>query len=157
MNTLIVFDSQFGTTERIAQAIASALHVYGSVRAVRASRARAADVEDLDLLVVGCPTQSWRPTEATIAFVEAIAPDRVRGMACACFDTRFHMPPWLTGSAARILASTLQHKGMSLIAPPESFFSGGKAGAQGTGELERAATWARMIARQVASSRLVAR
>ncbi|HEV2235530.1 MAG TPA: flavodoxin family protein [Ktedonobacterales bacterium] len=156
MNTLIVFDSQFGNTERIAQAIATALRAYGPVRAVRVSRARPAEAKDLDLLVMGCPTQVWQPTEAMVAYVAGITPDHLRGTAVACFDTRFHMPPWLTGSAARILANRLERRGIALVVPPESFFVDGKEGPQETGELERAATWARMIARQIAPSRLVA-
>jgi flavodoxin len=155
MNTLIVYDSQFGNTERIAQAMASALHAYGPVRAVRASRARAAEAKDLDLLLVGCPTQGWQPTEPTVAYVAGIAPDQLRSTAVTCFDTRFHMPPWLTGSAARILANRLERRGVSLVVPPESFFVASKEGPLETGELERAATWARMIVRQIAPPRLV--
>jgi flavodoxin len=156
MNTLIVYDSQFGNTERIAQAIATALRAYGSVRAVRASRARPTEVTDLDLLVIGSPTQGWQPTEAAVAYVAGITPDQLRGTAVACFDTRFRMPPWLTGSAARILANRLERRSISLVVPPESFYVASKEGPHEGGELERAATWARTIARQIAPSRLVA-
>ena len=38
MNALVIYDSLYGDTERIAQAIAGALREYGQVRAVRAVR-----------------------------------------------------------------------------------------------------------------------
>jgi flavodoxin len=156
VKTLVVYDSQFGNAERIALAIAAAMRAYGPVRAVRVNLARAVEAEEFDLLVVGCLTQGSRPAEATASFVAGIVPDRIRGAAVACFDTRVHMPPWLTGSAARIIANALERKGIALVVPPESFFVGGKEGPQEVGELERAATWARTVARQIVSPHPVA-
>lgn len=149
MNTLVVYDSQFGNTEQIAQAIAQALRAYGPVRALRANLARAEDVEEVDLLVVGCPTQGWRPTAATASFIAGLAPARIRGAAIACFDTRFHKPRWLTGSAARVMARSLARRGSALVLPPESYFVVGKDGPLEAGEIDRAVEWARVIARQI--------
>jgi flavodoxin len=151
VNTLVVYDSQFGNTERIARAIADALGSYGPVQLVRANVVHAADVQGIDLMVVGCPTQGWRPTQVTASFIAGLAPQRLRGTAIACFDTRFHKPSWLTGSAARVMAATFARKGLSIVVPPASYFVIGTEGPLETVELERAATWARTIARQVAT------
>jgi len=40
MNTLVVYDSQYGNTERIAQAIADTLRGFGQAQAVRVDPAR---------------------------------------------------------------------------------------------------------------------
>ena len=39
MNTLVVYDSQYGNTERIAQTIASTLRAFGQAQAVRVDAA----------------------------------------------------------------------------------------------------------------------
>ncbi len=40
MNTMVVYDSQYGNTERIAQIIADALPAFGQAQAVRVDPAR---------------------------------------------------------------------------------------------------------------------
>ena len=145
MNALVVYDSQYGNTERIAQAIADTLREFGQVRAVRVDAAHRVELQSVDMLIVGCPTQGWRPTPAIQSFLEGVSSERIGGLAVACFDTRFRMPRWLTGSAAKVMAGKLQEKGVPLLMPPESFFVKGGQGPLRSGELDRAATWARML------------
>lgn len=146
MNALVVFDSQYGNTQRIAQAIAEALRAFGPARALRADLVQPADLQGVDTLVVGSPTQGWRPTRPIRSFLAEIAPTRLQGMAIACFDTRFARPRWLTGSAAAEMAKGLQQAGVSLAVPPESFFVKASEGPLQADELDRAATWARVLA-----------
>ena len=145
MNALIVYDSQYGNTERIAQAIADTLREFGEVRAIRLDPGQPVALQVVDMLIVGCPTQGWRPTPAVQVFLEEVSSERLRGIAVACFDTRFRMPRWMTGSAARVMARKLQEKGVSLLSPPESFFVKGTEGPLRSGEVDRAATWARRL------------
>ncbi len=55
MNTLIVYDTSFGNTERIADAICDGLEAFGEVRVVTAAEADIGPA--VDLLLVGGPTQ----------------------------------------------------------------------------------------------------
>lgn len=152
MNALVVYDSQYGNTERIAQAIADTLRASGQVRVVRVDPAHPVELQGVDLLIVGCPTQGWRPTPAIRSFLEGASSERIGGLAVACFDTRFRLPRWMTGSAAEVMARKLQEKGVSLLLPPESFFVKGTQGPLRGGELDRAATWARMLLEKVETS-----
>jgi len=145
MNALIVYDSQYGNTERIAQAIADTLREFGEVRAIRLDPGQPVKLQVVDMLIVGCPTQGWRPTPAVQVFLEEVSSERLPGIAVACFDIRFRMPRWMTGSAARVMARKLQEKGVSLLSPPESFFVKGTEGPLRSGEVDRAATWARRL------------
>ena len=145
MNAVVIYDSQYGNTERIAQAIADALHAVGQARAVRIDLAHPIDLENLDLLVIGCPTQGWNITPAMKAYLEQIPAERWHDLAVACFDTRFRMPRWMTGSAAHVLGKNLRTMGASLLVPPESFFIYGKRGPLPADELHRAVGWARML------------
>ncbi len=64
MHALVVYDSQFGNTERIAAAIADTLRTTGEVRLAHVEPAHPLDLEGVDLLILGCPTQGWAPTVA---------------------------------------------------------------------------------------------
>ncbi|HEU0028622.1 MAG TPA: flavodoxin family protein [Ktedonobacterales bacterium] len=150
MNALVVYDSQYGNTERVAQSIAEALSAFGKTRMVRASVAPAVELEGVDILILGCPTQGWRPTVAMRTFLENTSATQVRNQVIACFDTRFHRPRWLTGSAATVMARKLHQAGVRLAAPPESFFVVATEGPLEPGELERATAWARALVSSVA-------
>lgn len=142
MNTLILYDSQYGNTEQIAQAVAATLGSLGSVQTERVDKASRLDLRELDLLVLGCPTQKWQPTPAMQSFLANLSPATLDGLAFACFDTRFHKPRWLTGSAARSMAKQLSKMGLRLLSPAESFFVKDQEGPLEAGELERAEIWA---------------
>jgi len=149
MNVLVVYDSQYGNTQRIAQAVADTLREFGRVRLVCVDPAHPVELEDVDLLVMGCPTQGWRATPTMQSFLDGVSSEELRGLAIACFDTRFKMPRWMTGSAAGVMEEKLREKGVSLLVPPESFFVKGKRGPLRGGELDRAAAWARMLCEEV--------
>ena len=146
MNTVVVYDSQYGNTERIAQAIADALRAFGQAKAVRVDSARPVSLQEVDLLILGSPTQGLKPTPAMQSFSESVSFQQIRGLAVACFDTRFRGFMWKS-SAAPHMASQLRAMGVKLLIPPESFFVKFMK-AEGPlldGEVERAATWAKML------------
>ena len=150
MNALVVYDSQFGNTERVAQAIADTLCTYGPTTAIRLDPAHPVSLQGIDLLVIGCPTQGFRPTPAMASLLDRISPASQRNLAVACFDTRFHGWLW-QHSAAVVMARQLQTKGVELLVPPESFFVKAmkKEGPLLPGELERAGLWAHKLAQSL--------
>ncbi len=152
VNALVVYDSQFGNTEKVALAVAGALRAFGRAQAVRVEPGKPVDLQGVDLLVLGGPTQSWGMTTGLRSFLEKATPQQLRGPAVACFDTRFQRARWLTGSAAGALAKQLQKAGISLLLPPVSFFVTGQQGPLTGGELERAASWGQSLARAVATA-----
>ena len=153
MDALVLYDSQYGDTRRIAQAIADKLAEFGEARAVRLDPRQALELQGVDVFIVGCPTQGWRPTPATQSFLEEVSFEELRSLAVACFDTRFRLPRFMTGSAANVMAGKLREKGSSLLVAPESFFVKGTEGPLRDGELERASTWARQIVDEVEAFR----
>jgi len=153
MNALVLYDSQYGDTERIAQAIADTLGEFGEARTVRLDPSQPVGLQGVDVFIVGCPTQGWRPTQAVQSFLEEVSSEELGGMAVACFDTRFRLPRFMSGSAAKVMARKLREKAVSLLVEPESFFVEGTEGPLREGELQRAATWARQIVDEVEASR----
>ena len=150
MNTLIVFDSQYGNTERIAQTIADALRAFGQAQAVRVDPVHPLELQGVDLLILGCPTQGFRPTPAMLSFLGTVSNQLLSGLAVACFDTRFRGRMW-KHSAAQHMAGQLHTMGVEPLVPPESFFVKFTTDGKGpllAGEVERATSWASGIHQQ---------
>lgn len=145
MNTLIIYDSQFGNTEKIARQIGATLQAFGETRVEHVNNAFGLTLRNVDLLVVGGPTQAWGATGPIKNWLAHLQPDDLDRVFGAEFDTRFDKPRWLTGSAAKGIEKQLKQHGATLLLPPESFFVEDKEGPLHAGELERAAEWARAL------------
>ena len=57
MKAIVIYDSQFGNTEKVAQAIHTALAARGESSLIRAADVTDAALAGCDLIVVGSPTQ----------------------------------------------------------------------------------------------------
>ncbi len=147
MNTLVVYESQFGNTEKVAVAIAGALRAFGQAQAIPVDSAHPAGLQGVDMLVVGGPTQNRGATSGLRSFLATIPPKLLRNVKVACFDTRLRQPGWLVGSSAGALAKSLQQMGVAPVVPAESFLVSGQKGPLMSGELERAAAWAQALGR----------
>jgi flavodoxin len=150
MKALVVYDSVFGNTEKIARAVADGLAGRGEVRLVRAGATGAGDIKGTDLLIVGAPTQGGRPTPAVQAFLKAIPPGDLRNVRTAAFDTRIVRGgvgtfAKLFGYASRRIESELKRGGGTHLAS-EGFAVKGREGPLEDGETARAMVWARGIA-----------
>jgi len=146
MKVLVVYDSVYGNTEKIAGAIARALASSGEVKVLRASEVNQSDLKPVDLLVVGSPTQGGRQTPAIKEFLGKIPANALKNVAVASFDTRLRTRlVGVFGYAAGRIAEILRDKGAQLAKPPEGFIVSGREGPLKDGELERAAVWAKGI------------
>jgi flavodoxin I len=143
MKTLVVYDSLYGNTEKIARAIAAAIP--DEVQVLRVGQANTAELQNADLLVIGSPTHGALPTEAVQGLMTRIGSPTREGAQAATFDTRL---TWgflrRYGFAADKLADMLREKGWMLVGEPGGFFVRGlKKGPLKRGEADRAAAWAR--------------
>jgi flavodoxin len=145
MNALVVYESQFGNTEKVALAIAGGLRAFGQVQALRVEPGKPVELQGVELLVLGGPALSWGATAGIRSFLETASSQHLRGLTVACFDTRYRKARWLTGSAAGALEKQMKKMGISPVVPAESFFVTGQKGPLVDGELERAATWAQAL------------
>ena len=146
MKTLIVYDSVYGNTEKIAKAMGGA--ITGEVKVVRVGEVNSSELKTIDLLIIGSPTQGGRPTPAIRDFFDKVPEASLKGINVAAFDTR--IPTKLVGVfgyAAGKIARSLKTKGGTLILSPEGFFVKGTEGPLKEGELEHAASWAKEIAK----------
>lgn len=169
MKALIIYESIFGNTRDVAEAVAAGLRArpeFAAVELVEVGEAPAS-LDGVDLLVIGGPVHAWSMTRESTregAREEAKAMDRepvskgegirdwldrlpksegrTRG---AAFDTALHLGWMPSGSAAKPAGRRLRKRGIELVADPIHFFVADKAGPMVEGELERAEAWAEAL------------
>ncbi|HET9647008.1 MAG TPA: hypothetical protein VFP34_02115 [Microlunatus sp.] len=167
MRSLVVYESFFGCTQQIAEAIGAGLSEYGTVRVLPVAETRDEPVAGVDLLVVGGPTHAHamssehsRETavERGASGSSAGSPDfglrewfdalPVASGSAAAFDTRIDGAALMTGRASKGIASRLRRHGFDVVTDPESFLVHHDQLLDG--EEARARTWAAELGRTVA-------
>ncbi len=161
MKALVVYESMFGNTRDIAEAIAIGLREHAEVEVVDVALAPALVPADVDLVVAGGPTHAFSMSRESTRgnAVQRGADDEdlhaglrewlhglpPNGSAAefAAFDTRVDIP-LLPGSAAKSAAKAARHLGFR-VAEPESFRVEGYEGPILAGELDRATDWGRSL------------
>ena len=169
MDAVVVYESIYGNTRAIAEAIADGL---GDASVVPVSQA---DARQADLLVVGGPTHmhGLASTRSRVMATEAAREDagthvdrnategpglrlwlrdlpQNQGARAATFDTRLDKAPWFTGEASRGIARRLRHKGYEIVGT-ESFLVEDSEGPLEEGELDRARAWGANLAQSAAA------
>ena len=154
MKIMIIYDSVFGNTEKIAKSLGVSLGAQ-EVKVIRISNVKPDQLTGVQLLVIGSPTRGFRPTKPITDFLKKIPSNTLKGVKVAAFDTRITIDekvPFILrflsnifGYAAKPIADKLAEKGGELIVPPEGFIVKGSEGPLKEGELERAAEWAKQI------------
>lgn len=162
MKIAVIYESIYGNTAAVAEAIAEGLSALGDVDL----RAVGEESVEADMIVVGAPTHAhglpssmtrktieapaeeaeakgkpldYQPTAGIRKFLDRVP--EVDGTAAACFDTRFDQSRILTGSVAKTMARKLGRRGYRIVAEPESFFVLDTEGPLKEGELDRARLW----------------
>jgi len=169
MRTLIVYESMYGRTHEIAEAIARGAAQVGDATTVPVAQVNPQDVQAYDLVIVGGPTHAHgmsrestrrgaveaaeKKDSALTAEPDAAGPGirdwlddlaRAEG-AAAAFDTRIDKPAIVTGRASKGIAKKLRHLGFTLAADPESFLVDTDTNLI-DGEEARAEQWGKAVA-----------
>jgi menaquinone-dependent protoporphyrinogen IX oxidase len=145
MRALVIYDSIYGNTEKIAQAIASVIGERMAVDLARVGQDEPVDWSEFELVVMGGPIHRVNLSAAMKALLKKIPKRALRGANVAAFETCYRNPRWQRGAAARKLARKARKFGGRLVVPAESFFVVGREGPLEEGEEERARQWARAI------------
>ncbi|XAS69988.1 hypothetical protein VUN82_12710 [Micrococcaceae bacterium Sec5.1] len=121
MEILVVYETMYGNTRRVAEAIASGFD--------------------------GEPGAIAQDIDANVGIREWLAQLRpaIPGQKAAAFDTRNHGPAFLTGRASKHITSGLRKAGFELIAEPESFEVSQEPSIS-EDEFHRAARWGKALA-----------
>ena len=155
MKTLVVYDSFFGNTEKIAMAIGKAFGNTKEVTVCKAANVKPDMLDGLDYLTVGSPTRAFSPSPATKSFLKGIPSKKLVGVKVTAFDTRIAMSDKLPGFlrfmaklfgyANKPILDSLKKKGGEETIPSEGFFVMDSEGPLEKGEIERAVLWVKQI------------
>jgi len=178
MRAVVVYESMFGNTRQIADAIGMGLVDGCIVSVVPVAQASPDQIKDADLVVVGGPTHvhgmtraSTRQGAAKMAeeadsgvvlepdavagglreWLDGLGKSKVGGKAAA-FDTRMPGPAALTGRASKGISRALRHQGYAIVADPESFIVT-RQNTLEPGEEDRARTWGASLVALISASR----
>ncbi|MEO6703157.1 MAG: flavodoxin domain-containing protein [Jatrophihabitantaceae bacterium] len=171
MRAVVVYESMYGNTRQVAQAIAAGLAERLVALALPVSQAGPLALAGAELIVVGGPTHAWsmsRPATRTSAAEQAPAKGLVMDESAsgigvrewlatrpgeprwvAAFDTRLNAPAALTGRASRSISQQLRRYQLPILDRPQSFLVS-KANKLADGELDRARDWGRLLAQRLA-------
>jgi len=170
MHAVVVYESMFGDTRSIAEAIGEGLAATADVQVLGVAEADHLVIGDMDLIVVGGPTHVHgmsRPDtrKSTPDYVRKSGGDLVLEPGAdsgpgvrewlaslgqvharaAAFDTRLDGPAALTGRASKGIGRELSKHSLKLVATPESFLVT-KKNHLVDGEAERARAWGSQLA-----------
>lgn len=146
MKALVVYDSAYGNTRQVAEAIVDALGPL-QAEAVSVTEFKAPALAEGDLLVVGSPINGWRPTPKITELLSALGDGRLNGVKAAAFDTRVRL--FIHGDAAKKMTESLKTGGAEIISKPMAFYVKGSEGPLRSGELDKAAVWAADLLKRV--------
>ncbi|MFQ6087451.1 MAG: flavodoxin family protein [Candidatus Methanofastidiosia archaeon] len=116
---IVIYDTRFGNTEKIARALARGMEKQGvKVACVKVDEADVDKLVEYDLLAIGGPTHRRNVSESMKAFLGKLKSVNLRGKKAFAFDTRYKH--WLAGSAGKGIEKRLKRLRMSIIKPHSS-------------------------------------
>jgi hypothetical protein len=175
MRAVVVYESMYGNTHLVADAIGAGLGTVFDVSVVPVSQASQATVAEADLVVVGGPTHVHGMSRESTRKAAVKAADKPVGgltiepdaagpglrewfgslgqypVKAAAFDTRMLGPAVLTGRASKGVARLLRAHGFDVAAEPESFLVT-KQDRLELHETARAREWGSKLATRLAPS-----
>jgi hypothetical protein len=170
LRALVVYESMFGNTEKVAGAIAHGLQLEGVDSGLVEARSAPDTLSaDLDLLVVGGPTHGFSMSRASTRadavrqgapseraatgireWLESVGIDADRPPLAASFDSRVTKVRWIPQAAGPSAARAARRRGLETIAKPMGFLVDDVRGPLVEHELEHAVAWGRRLATEVA-------
>ncbi len=150
MKVLILYDSFFGNTEKIAEYIKETLEEEHDVNLIKAGDFKETDFANVEFLIIGSPTRAFRPTKDITNILNKY-PLAIKELKTAVFDTRIDYntikPKTLSsimkrsGYASEKINKRLTKIGSDIIASPEGFYVEDSEGPLAEGEKEKAQRW----------------
>lgn len=170
MKALVVYESMFGNTEKIARAVADGVGESVDVQLAEVADAPTDPSPDVAFIVAGGPTHAFsmsRENTRTDAISKgahegerefglrewmAALPSGEHTEKIATFDTKIKSMRHLPGSAAKSAAKAAHRHGYESLSKAESFYVDDVDGPLLDGEIDRARAWGRQLAASMTKS-----
>jgi flavorubredoxin len=119
IKAIIMFDTRYGNTEKIAKSLERGLNQTGIETVCVNTRDVTVDLlKQYDMIGVGAPTQFMTASRPMKKFLGKLKSMNLFGKYGFAFDTKFDSR--MSGSAAKFIEEKLKNLGLEIIAPRES-------------------------------------
>lgn len=155
MKVLVIYDSVYGNTQKIASVIAESARQSHEVTLLRVGSDAAAAIAGADYIFVGAPTQAFAPTKPMKEFLAGLPTDAFKGKRAAVFDTRANLETINSrffrrmidraGYAEKHISQQLHRLG-AVLDSSQGFLVDGREGPLTPGEISRAEEWGKKLA-----------
>jgi flavodoxin len=149
MKSLVIYDSYFGNTEKVAKTIAAEVETIP----IHVSEFKNSKLKDIELLIVGSSTRAFRPSVNIKTFLKTLP--NIEGIKVGAFDTRMDVKDDMLGIlkffvkifgyAADPILKKLKRRGGEAVLEPVGFYVKDTEGPLKEGEIERAKKWIKAI------------
>ncbi len=160
MKSIIVYDSSYGNTKKIAETIAETLKESGiEVDLFYVKNVKKLNAKDYDFFVLGSPTKFGTMSFAVKFFLGKVKSEEWMNKPFAAFDTenpenieqsRIQNKEW---SAAEKIAQKLREKKMNQLLPVLKALVIGQKGPLVEGEIEKTKDYAKQLAAKLKSEK----
>jgi len=114
--TVVIYDSKFGNTEKIAMALSEGMKREGlEVDCVRIDNVALDKLGEYEIIAVGAPTQAFGISKPMKEFLKKLESVNLRDKKAFAFDTK--MKSRFAGSAAKGIEKQLKKFNMTIIKP----------------------------------------
>lgn len=130
-NVVVIYDSVFGNTEKIAKALAFGISKHDvPVDCFKVDEIDIQNLVEYDLLAIGGPTHMLSLSKHMKEFLETLNTVNLNGKKGFCFDTRNHsrFNRFDMNSAAKRIEKKLKRMKVVMIAPRKSAIVEGREG-----------------------------
>lgn len=122
MEAIILYDSRFGNTEKIAKSLEIGLKATSGIQIVVCTNTNdipsADSLKEYDILCVGAPTENMTASKSIKEFLAKLKDIDLSGKYGFAFDTK--LDSRFSGSAAKYIEKELVNQGFRIIAPRQS-------------------------------------
>jgi flavorubredoxin len=124
---LVIYDTKFGNTEKVANALVQGLAVKGiEAESVNVDHVAIDRLSEYDALLIGGPTHRQKMSEPMAMFLDRVDKSLVKGKEGFAFDTKVEHR--FAGSAGKRIEKKLKKLGMKVIRPYASAIVVGREG-----------------------------
>jgi flavorubredoxin len=133
---VVIFDSKFGNTEKIATSLAGGLQRAGiEATCINTNDVPVDSLKNYDFIAIGAPTQMFSASKPMKDFLLKLQHVQgLRGKYGFAFDTKYGSA--LSGSAAKFIEKRLEALGMEIVRPRQSAIVQKSEGPLEGGEVE---------------------
>ena len=128
MKGIVVYDSYYGNTKKVAEAIADQIKFEGHEVELRSLRKRYSEPAQGNFIFVGSPTRIGKMTRRAKRFVKKMDTSVWKDKPVVAFDTIMPMPEdekemekarkWIENGAAPKLSALAMERGLTTYSPP---------------------------------------